>query len=137
MVLAFVTSLGLMMCVAQAAPVKRKIAQQKVECIPLGAGDEVVTQHGLQFYIDYKTSIRARSMVAKERKPKYQIAYTPEFYHLNANLSDEIHQIEIVSLGSSYGLFEYEEFQNLIKEFPMLADWRNQFQVRPEFVQDY
>lgn len=99
--------------------------------------DELVTQHGLQFYIDYKTKIRARSMVSSQRKPVYQIAYTPEFYHLNPTLSDEIHQIEIISLGDSYALFEYDEFQELTKEFPMLADWRNQFQVRPEFVQDY
>ncbi len=100
-------------------------------------GDEVVTQHGLQFYIDYKTKIRARSMVASNRKPKYQIAYTPDFYHLNDELSDEIHQIEIVSLGGSYGLFQFDDFQALMRQYPMLSDWRNQFQVRPEFVQDY
>lgn len=99
--------------------------------------DELVTQHGLQFYIDYKTPIRARSMVSSQRKPKYQVAYTPEFYHLNPQLSDEIRKIEVLSLGGNYALFEYEEFQNLIKDFPMLSDWRNVFQVRPEFVQDY
>lgn len=99
--------------------------------------DELVTQHGLQFYIDYKTKIRARSMVAADRTPLYQIAYTPEFYHLNPTLSDELKQIEIISLGDSFALFEYEDFQNLMKEYPMLGDWRNQFQVRPEFVQDY
>ncbi len=99
--------------------------------------DELVTQHGLQFYIDYKTRIRARSMISAERAPVYQIAYTPEFYHLNPTLSDELKQIEIISLGDSFSLFEYEEFQNLMKEYPMLADWRNQFQVRPSFVQDY
>lgn len=99
--------------------------------------DELVTQHGLQFYIDYKTKIRARSMISADRTPVYQIAYTPEFYHLNPTLSDELKQIEIISLGDSFALFEFKEFQNLMKEYPMLADWRNQFQVRPEFVQDY
>lgn len=99
--------------------------------------NEIVTQHGLQFYIDYKTNIRARSMVAPDRKPTYQIAYTPEFYHLNTQLSDAIRQIQILSLGSSYALFEYQDFQNLMKEYPMLSDWRNVFQVRPDFVQDY
>lgn len=103
----------------------------------VAATDELVTHHGLQFYIDYKTPIRARSMVAQNRKPRYQIAFTPAFYHLNADLSDEIRQIEILSLGSSYGLFEYDDFQSLMKQFPMLSDWRNQFQVRPDFVQDY
>lgn len=99
--------------------------------------DELVTQHGLQFYIDYKTKIRARSMVSAMRKPVYQIAYTPEFYHLNPTLSDEIRQIEILSLGDSFALFKFDEFQDLMKQYPVLADWRNQFQVRPDFIQDY
>ncbi len=99
--------------------------------------DELVTHHSLQFYIDYKTKIRARSMVSENRKPRFQIAFTPEFYHLNEGLSDELRQIEIISLGSTYGLFEYEDFQNLMRVYPVLSNWRNQFQVRPDFVQDY
>jgi len=99
--------------------------------------DELVTQHGLQFYIDYKTPIRARSMVSPERKPKFQIAYNPEFYHLNTKISDEIRQIQILSLGSNYSLFNFDEFQQLMRWYPILMHWRNQFQIRPDFIQDY
>lgn len=99
--------------------------------------DELVTHHGLQFYIDFKTPIRARSLIAEDRQPKYQIAYVPPFYHLNPGLSDELKQIEILSLGPNYSLFDFKEFQQLMRLYPILAHWRNQFQIRPRFVTDY
>ncbi len=52
-------------------------------------------------------------------------------------ISDEINQIEIISLGSNYGLFRYEEFQQLMRMYPLLDHWRNRFQLRPDFVPEY
>ncbi len=99
--------------------------------------DTLVTHHSLQFFIDYRTHIRGRSMISKDQSPIYQIAYTPDFFRLNPNLSDQIRQIQLLSLGDDYALFRFEDFQSLMKQNPILSDWRNLFQIRPEFVQDY
>lgn len=115
----------------------RKIENLDQLTAMVSPNEEVVTHHGLQFYIDFKTPIRARSLIAENRQPQYQIAYVPPFYHLNPSLSDELKQIEILNLGPNYGLFEFKEFQQLMRLYPILAHWRNQFQIRPNFVSDY
>lgn len=99
--------------------------------------EELITHHGLQFYVDYKTPIRARSLIAKNRQPQYQIAYVPPFYYLNPTLADEIKQIELLSLGANYGLFKFNEFQQLMRLYPILRHWKNEFPERPDFVSDY
>lgn len=99
--------------------------------------DELITHHGLQFYIDYKTPIRARSLLAKDHAPQYQIAFVPPFFHLDPAISDEINQIEIINLGPNYGLFRYDEFQQLMRMYPLLDHWRNRFLLRPDFVPEY
>jgi hypothetical protein len=101
------------------------------------SSDYLVTHHGLQFYIDYKTPIRARSLLSANSEPAYQVAYVPEFYHLNPGLSDKLRQIELLKMGSEYSLFYFAEFQKLIQQNPILKNWRNHFQVRPAYVSGY
>jgi len=100
-------------------------------------GEELITHHGMQFYVDYKTPIRAKSLLTPNALPKFQLAYIPEFYLLKPDTADTINQMKLISIGTSYGLFYYEDFQGLIKQYPILGDQKNIFKVRPGFVESY
>ncbi len=99
--------------------------------------DQLITHHGMQFYIDYKTPIRAKSLINLSDLPKYQVAYLPEFFMQNDTINDALQQLMLTRLGKSYGLFYYEDFQDLQKQYPYLEHWKNSYKVRPNFVQNY
>jgi hypothetical protein len=100
-------------------------------------GDELITHHGMQFYVDYKTPIRAKSLLTPKVSPQFQLAYLPDFFLQNPEASDDILQNKIVSVGPDYALFYYQDFQALMKQYPYLKHWRNSFKERPSFVQSY
>ncbi len=100
-------------------------------------GNELITHHGMQFYIDYQTPIRAKSLLDPKQPPLYQVAYLPEFFLRNENVKDSIYQRMLVQLGPNYGLFYYEDFKEIVKEFPYLSHWKNTYKIRPDFVQSY
>lgn len=101
------------------------------------SGEELITHHGMEFYVDFKTPIRAKSLLTPGALPKYQLAYIPEFFLLNDDAADAIEQVKLLDIGPTYGLFYYEDFQKLIKEFPIMNHWKNTFRVRPDFIQSY
>lgn len=99
-------------------------------------GEELITHHGMQFYVDYKTPIRAKSLLSATL-PKYQLAYVPEFFLLDPSIADEVNQVKLATVGPSYGLFYYEDFQQLMKRYGILRHWKNEYKIRPDFVQSY
>ncbi|MBC7420247.1 MAG: EpsG family protein [Bdellovibrio sp.] len=99
--------------------------------------DELITHHGMQFYIDYQTPIRAKSLIDPDHVPLYQVAYLPEFFLRNDAVKDSVYQRMLVQLGPNYGLFYYEDFKEIVIEFPYLSHWKNIYKIRPNFVQNY
>ncbi len=100
-------------------------------------GEELITHHGMQFYVDFKTPIRAKSLLDQAKLPLWQLAYVAPFFLSNPRVADAIEQIRVSQIGPSYGLFYYEDFQNLLKEFPFLLNWKNTYRLRPGFIQSY
>lgn len=119
------------------SPISYQLENAEALTAYVKAGEELIAHHGIEFYIDYKTTIRAKSLLTPGQPPKYQVAYIPKFFLLSPDLADAINQIKLMQVGPEYGLFYYADFQELLKNNVVLKHWKNVFKIRPEFVQSY
>lgn len=99
--------------------------------------DYLVAHHGLGFYIDYLTDIRARIFVPnnpKEFRQVYRIAFAKlHGYHWQL-LRSKLNEKALLRFGGYYFLVTENDWQDITKEVKVPRNWKNPYEVNPGHV---
>jgi predicted DCC family thiol-disulfide oxidoreductase YuxK len=98
--------------------------------------DHLVSHHGLEFFVDYKTDIRSRSFLAAPEfsGKKYRVAYVPRKALPSPADLDALAQETLLDLGGGYVLFAEEDWEDFLAEHPVPYSWKNAIGERPAHV---
>lgn len=98
--------------------------------------DHLVTHHGLEFYIDYHTGIRARQFLNSRPDIKtFRLAYIP-YGRPGGKARNALNKVMLAKIGDDYGLFREADWDRLTKEYNISPHWKNPEQFRPAYIYD-
>jgi hypothetical protein len=96
--------------------------------------DYLIVHHGLEFYVDYITDIRARQFVNSDNdKTVFRIAYIPP-NRPDGEARVALEEVLLLAVGADYGLFREEDWQQLTYLFDILPNWKNPVEMKPAHI---
>ncbi len=99
--------------------------------------DHLIAHHGLEFYVDYRTGIRARQFVGSDdRKRCFRLAYIPDGRPGGIG-REALNSSKLEQIGDSYALFSEEDWQYIVVHYRIKPHWKNPTAVRPDYIPDY
>lgn len=99
--------------------------------------DHLIAHHGLEFYVDYRTGIRARQFTSSDiRKKSFRLAYVPDG-RPGGPARDALNASKLEQIGDSYALFREEDWQRIAGLYRIKPHWKNPTVVRPNYIPDY
>jgi hypothetical protein len=99
--------------------------------------DHLIAHHGLEFYVDYRTGVRARQFVrSDDRKRCFRLAYVPDGRPAGP-ARDVIDSSKLEQIGDSYALFREEDWRHIVGRYGIKPHWKNPTAVRPDYIPDY
>lgn len=101
------------------------------------ANDHLIAHHGLEFYVDYRTGIRARQFLSSHpQKKSYRLAYIPPG-RPGGEARIALEKTMLEQLGESYGLFREDDWTDIVKRYRISPHWKNPTVFRPDYIPDY
>ncbi len=100
--------------------------------------DYLTAHHGLEFAVDYRTGIRARSFAppAELKGKAYRLAYIPFGNPIWEKTRNQALNKTILVLHPDYQLLKETDWQDLKKTTRVPPHWRNPEQERPDHIWD-
>ena len=98
--------------------------------------DHLVSHHGLEFFVDYKTDIRSRSFLAAPdfTGKKFRVAFVPAGALASNADRDDLEQDTLLNLGGGYRLFEEADWEDFVAAHELPYSWKNNIGERPAHV---
>jgi hypothetical protein len=97
--------------------------------------DHLTAHHGLEFFVDYTTNIRARSFLSNnESQKKFRLAYLETQYHRNKELMDEILKFTLVNVSGRYFMVTEENWLKLVSKYSIVPHSKNPSIYRPNHI---
>lgn len=98
--------------------------------------DHLTSHHGLEFFVDYVTGIRARSFLAAEdfSGRRFRIAFFPSELPPVSPAGKELERIKLLALGRGYFLLKEGDWQALEGKYELPPTWKNGMGRRPLHV---
>lgn len=99
--------------------------------------DHLIAHHGLEFYVDYRTGIRARQFLSSnDRKTSFRIAYVPDGRPAG-EARNAIDSLKLEKIGENYALFREKDWRELSDRYQIKLHWKNPSTVRPDYIPNY
>jgi hypothetical protein len=99
-------------------------------------GDYLISHHGMESYIGYRTGIRSKQYLpapgARHRRV-FRVAYLPEG-RPGGEARDELNMVKLAQIGPDYALLLEEDWQEISRRFNIRPHWRNPNEHRPAHV---
>jgi hypothetical protein len=103
----------------------------------VSVNDHLIAHHGLEFYVDYRTGIRARQFIASDsRKKSFRLAYLPEG-RPGGEARAALERVKLEQIGDRYVLFREEDWQRMAVSYGIKQHWKNPTAARPDYIPDY
>lgn len=100
-------------------------------------GDHLIAHHGLEFYVDYRTGIRARQFLSSHpQKKSYRLAYIPPG-RPGGEARIALEKVMLERLGEKYGLFREDDWTRIVKRYSIRPHWKNPTDFRSDYIPDY
>ena len=99
--------------------------------------DYLIAHHGLEFYVDYRTGIRARQFLASgPQKRSFRLAYVPDG-RPGGRARAALERVKLEQIGDRYALFREEDWQRIAVRYGIKPHWKNPTMVKPDYIPDY
>jgi hypothetical protein len=99
-------------------------------------GDYLISHHGMESYIGYRTGIRSKQFLPdRPRERVFRVAYVPEG-RPGGEARDELEMVKLAQIGADYALLRERDWQELATRFAIRAHWRNPNRRRPAHVHE-
>jgi hypothetical protein len=99
--------------------------------------DHLIAHHGLEFYVDYRTGIRARQFLSSNfQKRTFRLAYVPEG-RPGGEARGALDKAKLEQFGVSYALFREADWVAIVGAYGIAPHWKNPSSVRPDYIPDY
>lgn len=99
--------------------------------------DHLIAHHGLEFYVDYRTGLRARQFIASDsRKKSFRLAYVPEG-RPGGEARAALESVKLEQIGQRYALFREDQWRQIAERYGIRPHWKNPTAGRPDYIPDY
>lgn len=103
----------------------------------VGRRDHLIAHHGLEFYVDHRTGIRARQFLSSDpRKQSFRLAYLPPGRPAGEARA-AVDRAKLEQIGEAYALLREEDWSGIVQQYGIPPHWKNPALTRPSYIPDY